>query len=267
MSKIYKARPMKETSAFNSQVDIIVPYWGQYEKVMQLIESIFRLTRSNYYRLCVVDDASPNAGFIETIRSNAAKNANRLRQNNVLIAIRNEEQRGFGGACRAGYEATESPFVCFINSDCLIEDSGWLKKMGESLLKLKDQGVRMISPMTDNPVGGADAQKGEKFSRSEEDVVLTDDAHLSLYCFMCHRQLFPKIGGGLKEYPYGGYEDEEIAYRMKKHGFKQAVCKSSWVHHEGSATFRNLLRANPNLQDVIENENRARCIEDMKKPS
>lgn len=256
---------MNEVSEFNSQVDIIVPYHGQYEKVMVLMESIFRLTRSNYYNLCVVDDASPNAGFIQTINANANKNAERLGGRNVLQTIRCETQKGFGGACKIGYEHTESPYVCFINSDCEIEDSGWLRNMGESLLNLKAQGVRMVAPMTDNPMEGDPAQKGEKFARNPEDVILADDSHLSLYCFMCHRQLFPKIGGFLKEYPYGYYEDEEIAARMRKHGFKQAVCRSSWVRHDGGATIRTLLRAEPNLRTIMEEENRERCIEDMKK--
>lgn len=263
--RTHVARPMNEISEFNAQVDIIIPYHGQYEKVMTLLESIFRLTRSNYYRVCVVDDASPNEGFLETIRANAQKNADRLRQQNVLRTIRNEEQRGFAGACKAGLDATESPYVCFINSDCEIEDSAWLRKMGETLLTLKEQGVRMVAPMTDNPMNGDPAQKGEKFARSNEDVILGDDSHLSLYCFMCHRQLFPRIGGFLKEYPYGYYEDEEIAHRMRKHGFKQAVSRSSWVHHEGGATIRSLLRANPNLQKILEEDNRQRCIDDMKK--
>lgn len=263
-NRTHVARAVNDISEFNSQVDIIIPYWGQYEKVMRLIESVFRLTRSNYYQLCIVDDCSPNEGFIEVIRQNAAKNASRQRQQNIVKTIRNEEQLGFAGACKAGYDATESPYVCFLNSDCVIEDSGWLRNMGESLLRLKDQGVRMVAPTTDNPMNGDPAQQGEKFARSPEDVILENDSHLSLYCVLCHRELFNRIGGFMKPYPYGYFEDEELAFRMKRHGYKQAVCKSSWVHHEGGCTMRTLLRANPNLRTVVEEENRQRCIEDMK---
>lgn len=262
---VVKPRPVNDVGEFNSQVDIIVPFHGQYEQLMTLIESIFRLTRSNYYQLCLVDDASPNPEFIKTVAKNAHKNSNRLQQQNVLKALRCGKQKGFAGACKYGYDNTSSPYVCFVNSDVVIEDSGWLRAMGESLLRLKGDGVRMVAPTTNNPVGGHEAQKGEKFVREQADVVIEDESFLSLYCFMCHRELFPRIGGFLKEYPYGYYEDEEIAARMRKNGFKQAVCRSSWVRHEGMSTIRSIWRENTNIRDVMEKDNRQRCIDDLKK--
>ena len=107
----YVARPMNQISDFHSQVDIIIPYHGQYEKVMTLLESIFRLTRSNFYKVIVVDDCSPNESYIKAIRDNSVKNAVRNQQPEFLTAIRTEEQKGFGGACEAGYLAGESPYV------------------------------------------------------------------------------------------------------------------------------------------------------------
>lgn len=264
-TKTFVARPMNEVSDFNSQVDIIIPFYGQYERVTQLLESIFRLTRSNYYRVYVVDDCSPNPAYIQTINQNAVKNADRLGQSNVVFTTRNETQRGFAGACKAGFDMGESPYVCFINSDCLIRDSGWLRSMGMCLLNHKDKGVRMVAPMTDNPVDGDPMQKGEPFTREKEDAIIGDDSFLSLYCFMTHRQLYDKVGGFLKEYPYGFFEDQEFAARLRKHGFKQAVCRSSFVHHEGEATIRPLWRAAPHVAEIMQDENRKRCIEDMKK--
>lgn len=261
-AKTHVARPMNDASNFNSQVDIICPFYGQYEKVTALLESLFRLTRSNFYHVYLVDDASPNAEFGHKISINSQKNASRLKQSNILTLIRHEEQKGFAAACKTGYLAGESPYVCFLNSDCRIEDTGWLRNMGESLLKLKLKGVRVISPMTNNPVGGDPAQLGEKFDRSEEDVIL-EDSFLTLYCFMCHRELFPRIGGFLKEYNLGCHEDKEFAWRLRRHDFKQAVCRSSWVYHEGMATLKPLWRDRPNLHDVMMVENHQRYLEDI----
>jgi GT2 family glycosyltransferase len=256
---------MNDVSEFNSQVDIIIPYYGQYEKVTQLLESIFRLTRSNFYRVYIVDDCSPNEVYLEKINENARKNAERLRQDNVVTVVRNEVQKGFGGACKAGFDLGESPYVCFINSDCLVRDTGWLRALGESLLKLKDQGVRVVAPMTNNAVGGHEAQTGNLFLREPDDIILTDGEHISLYCFMCHRALFSKIGGFLKEYPYGFFEDEEFAARLKKYGYKQAICRRSFIEHEGEATVRSLWRQKPDVAKIMQEDNRQRCIEDMKK--
>jgi len=264
MEKINYAHPIAVPSIFNSPVDIICPFHGQYEKLTVLLDSIFRLTRSNYYKICIVDDASPNSQFIETIGKASKKNSERRNSDNVVQTIRLNEQRGFAGALKAGFEATENPYVCFMNSDCKIEDVNWLRAMGECLLSMKPQNVRMVAPVTNNAVGGHPLQTGEKFIRSKEHVILEKEEFLSMYCFLCHRELFNRCGGFLKEYPFGFYEDVEFAARMQKHGFKQAVCRDSWIHHEGQLTVRSVWRSNPDIQNIMENENREKCIADIK---
>lgn len=264
-NKNYTARPINELSLFNASVDIVVPFCGQYDKVTELLESLFRLTRSNHYRVYVVDDFSSNPQFIKNIEHNSSKRAEKTRQPKVVFTIRNQEQKGYVESCRIGYEAGESPYVCFLHSDCLIKDSGWLKSLGESLLKLKSQNVRVVSPMTNNHVNGDDLQKGEPFKK-EADRIIPDDSFLSLYCFMCHRELFKHTNGFLKGYLSGELTDQEFANRLKFFGFKQAVCGSSWIYHEGQATINELMRRNPNdyVKEKME-ESRKLCIEDMRK--
>jgi GT2 family glycosyltransferase len=228
------------------------------------MESVFRLTRSNYYQLYIVDDASPNSDYLKSVEKNAAKNAGRRGIVNNVHTVRNETQKGFAGACKAGFEKGESPYVCFINSDCVIRDPGWLRSMGECLIRMKAQGVRVVSAATDNSVGGDPSQQQESVGKHTEDHIIGEDSFLSLYCFMCHRELFGKLGGFLKEYPFGYFEDEEFAARLRKRGYKQAVAARSWVHHEGQATIRPLWRLRPDTKDEMEIANRERCIADMK---
>jgi GT2 family glycosyltransferase len=256
-----------EVGQFTSPVDIICPYYGQYEKLSKLLDSIFKHTRSNPYRVCVVDDGSPNETFSRIMKENATKHAQQKKIRNVFQSIRLPEQKGFAAAMKAGYEATEAPYVCFLNSDCLIEDANWLRAMGECLVSLKSKNVRMVSPVTNNIVGGSEKQYGERLLRNKnpDPLILEAGEHLSLYCVMCHRELFAHCGGFFKEYPYGFFEDEEFAARMAKCGFKQAVCRRSWVYHEGAATIKSIWRRNPVVRDIMEKDNRERCIEDMRK--
>ncbi len=263
-AKTHNARPIMMESEFQSQVDIIVPFHGQYHLVTKLLDSIFRLTRSNYYQLILVDDCSPNPVFLQNLNQNLQKNADRSGQNNILKTIRTESQLGYAGACRIGYNEGESPYVCFLNSDCKVQTNSWLRNMGESLLKLKTQDVRVIGPTTNNPVGGDPAQFGTKIYNGDDDVIISDDSFLTLPCFMCHRELFFKIGGFLKEYGFGGYEDEEFAHRLKSYGFKQAVCKSSYVDHIGGVTMTEVMRRDPNGAGLSMDINRQQCIKDMK---
>lgn len=260
-----KARPMNNADTlFDSPVDIIIPYHGQYDNVMQLLDSIFRFTRSNYYRLTVIDDASPNEAFIQTMSTNAQKHAQATGRSNIFKALRCKEQKGFAGAIKAGWENTSLPYVCFLNSDCLIQDINWLRGMGDTLLRMKSDGVRMVSARSNNPVNGSDSQRAERGTVNQDKILEMGD-HLSMFCFLCHRDLFNHCGGFIRDYPYGWYEDEEFAYRMHKYGFKQAVSGQSWVYHHGEKTVKSVQRNNPKVQDIMENQNRQRCIEDIQK--
>lgn len=264
-NKTFTARPMNDVSEFFAPVDIIIPFHGQYEKVTKLIESIYAKTRTNYIQIYLIDDASPNAEFIDNVASNISKTASKRGLENNFHAYRSSDRVGFAGAMRKAFDKGESPYVVFLNSDCIIEDPMWIQTMGEALMRHRDKGVRMVAPVTNNAVGGDPAQEGNKLERENELVVLEGDAHLSLYCVMCHRQLFSRCGGFFKEYPYGYYEDEEFAARMKHYGFKQAVCRNAWIYHEGMSTIKEVWKTDATLQDVMKEENRKRCIEDLKK--
>lgn len=259
------ARPVNSINAnFDFPVDIIIPYHGQYDRVMRLLDSIFKFTRSNHYRVTVVDDASPNESFAKTMCVNAQKHADLSGQSNVFKAVRLVKQEGFAGAIKAGWESTNLPYVCFVNSDCLVQDINWIRSMGETLLRLKSKGVRMVSARSNNPVNGSEKQKGER-GKVLDDVILEQGDYLSMFCFMCHRDLFNHCGGFIKDYPYGWYEDEEFAYRMRKFGFRQAVSGNSYIHHDGECTIKSIQRNNPKIQDIMENINRRRCVEDIQK--
>lgn len=250
MPKVHEARPIKRRNFF-SAVDIIIPFHGQYDKVRRLLESIFRNTYSNPHQICLVDDHSPNETFI-----------NDLNSLKTMKCLRSEKQKGFGGAVRAGLENTSSPYVVVIQSDCVVDDLNWLTSMAEPLLTMKDKGVRMVSPKTNNPLGGDERQKGTLETEKAYPIIL-DDTHLSMYCFMCHRELFDKVGGPIKSYPLCGYEDEEFAYRMRKHGYKQAIAGNSFVYHEGECTITEVCRRDPNNVNVVKS-NRELALADIR---
>ncbi len=264
-TKTFVARPMNDGSEFVAPVDIIIPFHGQYDKVTRLIESIYQNTRTNYVQIYLIDDFSPNEQFINIITKNISKSSSRRNFENNFHALRCGERHGFAGAARRAFERGINPYVCFLNSDCIIEDPKWLQSMGEALLDHMGKGVRMVAPVTNNAVGGDPAQEGRRLEMTNEIVILEGDAHLSMYCFMCHRQLFDKCGGFLKEYPYGYFEDEEFAARMREYGFKQAVCKNSWVYHHGMSTIKSVWMSEPEVRNVMEKENRERCVQDIRK--
>jgi glycosyltransferase involved in cell wall biosynthesis len=241
-------RVERRGASFTSQkVDIIIPYYGQYEKVAQLVSSLIYGTRSNLFRICLVDDCSPNEDFI---RDGFDVIPN-------LKQIRMPEQIGFGGALLAGVKALAEepetfPWLVFLHSDCRIEDSSWLLELGETMQRMKSQGVKLVSALTNNPVHPNPIFKANHQDIQDRTDAIVEDGYAPLYCALCHRELFSRIGGFIRSYPYGGYEDRELADRMRYYGLKQAVSGRSWVFHEGDATMQYLRRKKPEAAKIAE---------------
>ena len=227
-------------------IDIIIPFHAQYERVHKVVDSIWRGVKSNPYTICLVDDGSPNKGYVKLYEKSPRTEIVQL-----------ETQMGFGAALQAGFMATENPFVAFLHSDCIVEPHCFFH-LSKLLMKMENDGVAMVSARTDNPGDGAQRLKGRK-GKPTKDFVLEEEC-LPLYCVLCRRSLFRQIGGFVKPYPYGYYEDEELAYRMKHFGFKQAVSGLAWVDHVGGATFNAI--ANNKVAEAVE-KNRERCLQDM----
>jgi len=151
------------------------------------------------------------------------------------------------------------------------------------LLNLKSQGVRMVAPQTNNAVNGCTQQQTTKEAFNQANMMIEDGDEekkdivldlykdkenpefLSMYCFMCHRDLFKKCNGFIKSYPFGWYEDMEFAFRMKKHGYKQAVCTSSWIYHEGECTVKELWRRDVKSRQIMSETNADQCNADIQK--
>jgi GT2 family glycosyltransferase len=251
------ARPMKFEIFSRSKVDIIIPFHGQYNSVIRLVESIIYTTKSNPYHICLVDDGSPNKSFEKEVNDHFRKKTPNGFKPQVSV-VRLDEQKGFGAALNFGMEKTEQPWVVFMHSDCVVMDQGWLIEMGKSLVKWEKEKkpVKIVSARTDNPGNYSTALKAKQRERGP-DVVLEDD-NIPLFCAMAPRSLFEKIGP-LKEYFPCGYEDDELVYRMKHYGFRQGVCGKSWIKHFGSMTIDFLYKKNPDLFK----DNRDICIKDM----
>ena len=260
--KIKMARPIRHGTFSNSKVDIIIPFHAQYHSVIRLMESIIFTTKSNPYHICLVDDASPNISFEQEINEQFKKKTPEGIKPQVSV-VRLEEQKGFAGALNYGLEHTEQPWVVFMHSDCVVLDQGWLIEMGKSLMNWEGdkKPVKMVSSRTDNPGPYSAVFKAKQRERGPDRIL--DEGHLPLFCTMCQRSLFDQIGGFLKEYPFAWYEDEELAYRMKHYGFNQGICGRSWVKHIGGSTVESLWRDHPETKQIME-ENRTRCIKDMK---
>jgi len=250
-------------------VDVVIPFYGQYEKVASLVTSLIHHTMTPHFRICLVDDASPNQDFIQY----------GFGQIPNLLEVRNDEQIGFGACIQKGIEALDKvrrknqpifKWVVIMHSDCLIKEPRWLLNLGQSMMKLKDQGIKMVAPLTNNPtVDNFKMKSSASLIPDEEtdfaDIVLDEeDEYLPLYCAMCHRELFNRIGH-IKHYPFAGYENAEFAKRMRAYGFSQAISVKSFIYHEGDCTMKYMRRKRPDTTEQITKGNKILYLKDIQK--
>ena len=243
----YATRPIKRMIYRECPVDIIIPYYGECEKVLELCKSIWKHTRMNPYTIHLVDDLSPEKTFIYAFRKAPR-----------TVIIRNDERLGFGASLYEGYKVGKNPWVLFMHSDCKVDRPTWITDLFDSFFNLAGQGVAMVSPRTNNPVIENSVLQATDATKQVPDLVLKE-GFLPLYCALCQRELFHSIGGFIKSYPIRGYEDEELAIRMRRYGYFQGVSGKSWVYHEGSATISKV----PDYTAILEN-NRNLCLADLK---
>lgn len=240
--------------SFSSPVDIIIPFHNECASVTKLLESIFRFTKGVPYRITLVDDCSAS--------SDKGKYGDNFKDFRGIKVVKTEKHSGFGAALAAGFKATDFPYVLFMHSDCRIETATWLKELGNSLIKFKANNIpiKMVSARSDNPGDDCDVLlKGEKEDVGSDRAI---EGTLPLYCALSHRELFQRIGGFIKPYPYAWYEDQELSHRMRLRGYLQGVSGKSWVKHIGGLTINKLWKKKT-IREQME-KNRERCIADMK---
>jgi GT2 family glycosyltransferase len=233
-------------------INIIVAYHGQYKDLRECIGSIFLNTRNIPFRITVVDDGSPNKNFFSTISQ----------MDNQIDGIRFDEPKGFGACLNEAIRLTKEPWLVFLNSDCVIKELDWLANLYKTLSDNMKHKVGLVSAVMDNGSNSALVERKRTDPRNPEPIIVEEP--LPLICAMAPRKLFTKIGM-FKEYPYGWYEDEEFYWRMKSNGYKQAICEKTWIEHKGGLTTQALWKENENIKNIMTNENKKRCENDVKK--
>lgn len=239
---------------FDGSVEIIVPFHGNHSCVSKLLESTFNSIYSNKYLITLVDDASKNSNYFQQIQNASILGVRILRQ---------QEQKGFGAAVNfalnnpfkfMGLDAEKIiPYVVIMHSDVIPFSRDWLFNLGSSLERMKSSGVKMVSPLTNNPVEPIDRLTFKKKNPNEEDFVLSEDEFLPMYCTLSHRDLFKYVQ--MPEFPpHSGREAKEFSVRMRDSGFLQGVCGKSWVYHEGRATLKMFDKKRRSLRNVAKEQ-------------
>lgn len=130
-------------------VDIVIPVHGQFDYLKKCIDALPVAFEGYTIRVIAVDDASPEP--LTRVWPDIIGN----KSGRLLV---NPERRGFAATCNAGAQAGWSPYVLFLNSDCILQP-----KCGTILIetiKSKEHGnFGIVAPLLLFPEDSRDMQR------------------------------------------------------------------------------------------------------------
>ncbi|MDO8525978.1 MAG: glycosyltransferase family 2 protein, partial [Candidatus Omnitrophota bacterium] len=213
--------------------DIIIPVWNQLSLTKDCVNSIFKNTASDGYRIILVDNASDDAA------KNYLEGLNRAWPRQIVL-IRNEKNLGFVKAINQGIAVSTAPYVCLLNNDTLVT-KGWLKEMTAIAASADDIGI--VNPSSNN-LGQKPAQ-GEPLELYAEKISKESGQVIELgagigFCMFIKRKLLERIGGFDEIYGMGNFEDTDFSRRAAQAGYRCVRACGAYVHHRENTSFNKV---------------------------
>ncbi|CAM3694911.1 glycosyltransferase [Cohnella lubricantis] len=213
-------------------VSIIIPVYNQWHYTYGCLASILEHTNGIEYEIIVADDMSTD----DTIKiGDIVEN---------ITVIRDGTNRGFLLNCNNAAQYANGKYIFFLNNDTNVQ-ANWLS----SLLTLveNDESIGMVGSKLVYPDGRLQEAGGIIWNdASGWNYGRLDDPELPQYNYvkevdyisgaaiMIRTELWKEIGGFDERYVPAYFEDSDLAFEVRKHGYKVALQPQSIVvHFEG----------------------------------
>lgn len=231
---------------------IIIPSFNKSHLTNLCIDSIFKAVNENvFFKVFVVDNASQDDEFnkVKVLCDFLKK-----KFPTSIELIRNETNLGFSKAINQGVNLALSDntttHICLLNNDTVVTDY-WLddltKYASNALVGpvCNSVGNEQIikTDYTDFGFNGYTIQSINTFAKNwrQEHLGNTERSKmLGFFCVLGERSLFEKVGLLDESFGLGYYEDDDYCLRVNQTGLSQIIVRQSFVHHWGSASFKDL---------------------------
>ena len=218
-----------KSSKFTS---IIIVTFNGLEYTKLCIESIRKFTKRGSYEIIVIDNNSTD-GTKEWISN----------QDDLKIIL-NEDNLGFTAACNEGISIDVGD-ILLLNNDIIVTPR-WLENLNKALYSNSNIGA--VGPVS-NYVSN-NQQVDINYSNIYEMLEFANEFNISNnelweyrikligYCYLIKKEVVDKVGVLDERFTPGHYEDDDISIRILCSGYNLLVCKDTFVHHFGSASFK-----------------------------
>lgn len=216
----------------NPVVSIIIPVYNGWEVTYRCLKSIHTNTVASSYEIIVADDGA----------TDETKNIDHYVKN--ISVIRNEKNLGFLHNCNNAAEKAKGKYILFLNNDTEVKPA-WLSHLVD--LMKKDEKIGMTGSKFIYPdgrlqeAGGIIWKDGSAWNfghgqspdASEFNYVKEAD-YISGACILIRSALWKEIGGFDTRYAPAYCEDSDLAFEVRRKGYKVVYQPlSEVIHYEG----------------------------------
>ncbi|HEV8486481.1 MAG TPA: glycosyltransferase family 2 protein [Blastocatellia bacterium] len=235
------------------KVAVVVISHDTKDLLLECLSSVFESASNDDIETVVVDNASKDGSHEAVCRAYPQ-----------VIAIRNQANRGFGAACNQAITATAAPFILLLNSDARLTPEGFgallecmqandtcgaagclmFSAEGAPVVNTRNFLTALNQPLEQSGLTGRIGLRSlRRTHRPTHGVNLLDCTvdWIDGACLMLRRAALEQAG--LFDERFFMYsEDEDLCFRLRRHGW--SICHSahgSAVHHGGASTAQNRL--------------------------
>lgn len=221
------------------KVSIVIPVYNQFSYTYKCLESILKNSGDVSYEIIIADDVSTD----DTTRIlEVAEN---------IIVARNKENQRFLRNCNQAARYAHGEYILFLNNDTQVQEN-WLQPLVD--LIERDDTIGMVGSKLIYPDGSLQEAggiiwgdghawnygNGQNANKPEFNYVKEVD-YISGAAIMIRHSLWKEIGGFDELFVPAYCEDSDLAFEVRKHGYKLMYQPASVVvHFEGKSNGTDL---------------------------
>lgn len=216
----------------NPEVSIIIPVYNQFYYTYNCIKSIIDHTENVTYEVILADDCS----------TDVTKDIDQIVEN-IVIAKTPENMR-FLRNCNNAAKQARGEYIFFLNNDTQVQEN-WLDTLVD--LMGSDEKIGMCGSMLLYPDGALQEAGGIVWKDASawnfghlhgpmepEFNYVKEVDYISGAAILIRKSLWEEIGGFDDRFAPAYYEDTDLAFEVRKHGYKVVYQPlSKVVHFEG----------------------------------
>jgi O-antigen biosynthesis protein len=242
-------RPIEFPVHEQVEISIIIPVFNQLRFTQACLASLQENQGTERFEVIVVDDCSTD-GTAEAVTLMPG-----------VVYMRNETNSGFIASCNRGAEKGRGKYLVFLNNDTLVRD-GWLSALVGTFAEEPQTGVvgsKLIYPdgrlqeaggIIWRDASGWNYGKFDDAGKPEYNYLREVD-YCSAAALMIPKALFHGVGGFDSRYAPAYYEDTDLAFKVRRAGYKVLYQPlSEVIHYEGATGGTDLASGTKKHQDI-----------------